>query len=89
MGFGDLGIKVQLHALMKLLTILDSRLRGNDMFFQSLPSLFVIPAKLVIYSDRGAVIQDLASRIQYLNRYFCALTTLFVPERSLMSSTLL
>jgi len=32
-------------ALMKLLTILDSRLRGNDMFFQSVTSLAVIPAK--------------------------------------------
>jgi hypothetical protein len=32
-------------ALMKLLTILDSRLRGNDMFFQSATSLSVIPAK--------------------------------------------
>ena len=30
---------------MKLLTILDSRLRGNDMFFQSVTSLSVIPAK--------------------------------------------
>ncbi|NOQ87163.1 MAG: hypothetical protein GQ554_09820 [Deltaproteobacteria bacterium] len=30
---------------MKLLTILDSRLRGNDTFFQSVPSLPVIPAK--------------------------------------------
>ena len=30
---------------MKLLTILDPRLRGNDMFFQSVPSLSVIPAK--------------------------------------------
>jgi hypothetical protein len=28
-----------------LLTILDSRLRGNDTFFQSIPSLPVIPAK--------------------------------------------
>ena len=28
-----------------LLTILDSRLRGNDKFFQSIPSLPVIPAK--------------------------------------------
>ncbi|NOQ86331.1 MAG: hypothetical protein GQ554_05580 [Deltaproteobacteria bacterium] len=33
---------------MKLLTILDSRLRGNDTFFQSVPSLSVIPAKLVL-----------------------------------------
>ena len=32
-------------ALMKLLTILDSRLRENDMFFQSVTSLSVIPAK--------------------------------------------
>ncbi|NOQ86251.1 MAG: hypothetical protein GQ554_05150 [Deltaproteobacteria bacterium] len=31
--------------LLKLLTILDSRLRGNDMFFRSVPSLSVIPAK--------------------------------------------
>ena len=30
---------------MKLLTILYSRLRGNDMFFQSVTSLPVIPAK--------------------------------------------
>jgi len=36
---------IQLDALMKLLTTLDSRLRGNDMFFQSVSSLPVIPAK--------------------------------------------
>ena len=30
---------------MKLLTILDSRLRGNDTFFQSVPSLSVIPVE--------------------------------------------
>ncbi|NOQ85585.1 MAG: hypothetical protein GQ554_01735 [Deltaproteobacteria bacterium] len=30
---------------MKLLTILDSRLRGNDMFFQSVTFFSVIPAK--------------------------------------------
>ena len=32
-------------SLPKLLTILDSRLRGNDMFFQLVSSLSVIPAK--------------------------------------------
>ena len=36
---------LQLDTRMKLLTILDSRLRGNDMFFQSVTSLSVIPAK--------------------------------------------
>ncbi len=44
---------------MKLLTILDSRLRGNDMFFQSVTSLSVIPAKPDLDSDRGAGIQEL------------------------------
>ena len=38
-------VNLQLDALMKLLTILDSRLLENDMFFQSVPSLSVIPAK--------------------------------------------
>ena len=36
---------LQLNTLMKLLAILDSRLRGNDTFLQSVPSLSVIPAK--------------------------------------------
>jgi hypothetical protein len=34
-----------MNTLTKLLTTLDSRLRGNDTFFQSVPSLPVIPAK--------------------------------------------
>ncbi len=36
---------LQLNTLMKLLTILDSRLRWNDKFLQSVPPLPVIPAK--------------------------------------------
>jgi hypothetical protein len=36
---------LQLNTLVKLLTILDSRLRGNDTFFLSVPSFPVIPAK--------------------------------------------
>ena len=31
---------------------------GNDKFFQSVPPLSVIPAKLVLDSDRGAGIQE-------------------------------
>jgi hypothetical protein len=34
-----------MNTLTKLLTTLDSRLRGNDTFFQSVPSLSVILAK--------------------------------------------
>ncbi len=36
---------LQLNTLMELLTILDSHLRDNDTFFQSVPSFSVIPAK--------------------------------------------
>ncbi|NOQ85384.1 MAG: hypothetical protein GQ554_00695 [Deltaproteobacteria bacterium] len=48
---------------MKLLTILDSRLRGNDMFLQSFPSLAFIPAKPVLDSDWGAGIQGLIDNL--------------------------
>ncbi len=36
---------LQLNTLMELLTILDSHLRDNDTFFQSVLSFSVIPAK--------------------------------------------
>ncbi len=39
---------LQLNTLMKLLTILDSRLRENDTFFQSVPPFPVITAKPVL-----------------------------------------
>ncbi len=52
--------KLQVNALMKLLTILDSRLRGNDMFFQSVLSLSVIPAK--------AGIQELLDNLSIIDK---------------------
>ena len=58
--------KVQVEYL--LLTILDSRLRGNDTFFQSIPSLPVIPAKLVLDSDRGAGIQELIDNLGIVDK---------------------
>ncbi|NOQ85745.1 MAG: hypothetical protein GQ554_02550 [Deltaproteobacteria bacterium] len=45
---------------MRLLTILDSRLRENDIFFQSVPSLFVIPAK--------AGIQELINNLSIVDK---------------------
>ncbi len=53
---------------MKLLTILDSRLRWNDMFFQSVPSLSVIAAKLVLDSDRGTGIQKLIDNFGIIDK---------------------
>jgi hypothetical protein len=41
---------------------------GNDMFFQSLPSLSVIPAKLVLDTDRGAGIQVLIDNLSILGK---------------------
>ena len=57
-----------MNTLMKLLTTLDSRLRGNDTFFQSVPSLSVIPAKLVLDSDRGAGIQELIDNLSIVDK---------------------
>jgi len=53
-------LNLQLNTLMKLLTILDSRLRENDTFFQSVPSLLVIPAK--------AGIQELIDNLSIVNK---------------------
>ncbi|MBW2553040.1 MAG: hypothetical protein JRE20_02760 [Deltaproteobacteria bacterium] len=53
---------------MKLLTILDSRLRGNDMFFQPVPSLPVIPAKLVLDPDRGAGTQEIIDNLSIVDK---------------------
>jgi hypothetical protein len=47
---------------------LDSRLRGNDMFCQSIASLPVIPAKLVLDSDRGAGIQELTTNLSIVDK---------------------
>ncbi len=51
---------------MKLLIILDSRLRGNDMFFQSVPSLSVIPAKAGIQEliDNWRIVDKQISNLQ-------------------------
>ncbi|MBW2221056.1 MAG: hypothetical protein JRF22_00830 [Deltaproteobacteria bacterium] len=53
---------------MKLLTILGSRLRGNDMFFQPVPSLPVIPAKLVLDPDRGAGTQEIIDNLSIVDK---------------------
>jgi hypothetical protein len=43
---------------------------GNDTFFQSVSSLPVIPAKLVLDSDRGAGIQELIDNLHaFLTTY--------------------
>ena len=41
---------------------------GNDMFFQSVLSLSVIPAKLVLDSDRGAGIQELLDNLSIIDK---------------------
>jgi hypothetical protein len=41
---------------------------GNDMFFQSVTSLSVIPVKLVLDSDRGAGIQELIDNWSIRNK---------------------
>lgn len=38
------------------------------MFFQSVPSLFVIPAKLVLNSDRGAGIQEIIDILSIVDK---------------------
>jgi hypothetical protein len=53
-------------------------IRGvNDMFFQSVTSLCVIPAKLVLDTDRGAGIQELIDNLSIVDKqvilyyYYC------------------
>ena len=41
---------------------------GNDMFFQSVPFLSVIPAKLVLDSDRGTGIQELIDNLGIIDK---------------------
>jgi hypothetical protein len=41
---------------------------GNDTFFQSVPSLLIIPAKLVLDSDRGAGIQELIDNLSIVDK---------------------
>ena len=41
---------------------------GNDTFLQSVPSLPVIPAKLVLDSDRGAGIQELIDNLSIVDK---------------------
>ena len=62
---------LQLDAQMKLLTILDSRLHGNDIFFQSVPSLSVKPAK--------AGVQELIDNLSIVDKQII----LFLPNDSL------
>jgi hypothetical protein len=47
---------------------------GNDMFFQSVLSLSVIPAKLVLDSDRGAGIQELIDSLSIVDKQIKLLT---------------
>jgi len=51
---------LQLNTLMELLAMLDSRLRENDTFFQSVLSFPVIPAK--------AGIQELIDNLSIVNK---------------------
>jgi len=46
---------------------------GNDMFCQPLASLSVIPAKLVLDSDRGAGIQELTTHLSILYKQIALL----------------
>ena len=58
-------------SVQESLEILDSRLRGNDMFFQSVTSLSVIPAKAGIQAliDNWSIPNKLKFLIFFVNTY--------------------
>ena len=78
---------LQLNTMMKLLTILDSRLRGNDTFFQSVPSLPVIPAKAGIQEliDNLGIVDKQIGKFYFLLRI---MSIMFDDEWSLGSPTM-
>jgi hypothetical protein len=56
---------------------------GNDMFFQCVLSLSVIPAKLVLDTDRGAGIQELIDNWSIVDKQEVLLIS-FKPERRMI-----